>query len=158
MSLVEQEQRNDGSSQIHIKNTDGSNDIALTNDVWANVNPVWSPDGTQIAFLSERDGTYNSFALSTIKKDGSSLKRLTSPIFTEKARPSWSPDSQAIAIGEALNARNIFIVNTDTGDMREFLELGENESAAMPSWQPNVSTASIPKLNIDIGTAEDTFR
>ena len=49
MSLIEQEQRNEGSSQIHVKNVDGSNDIALTNNIWANINPLWSPDGQKIA-------------------------------------------------------------------------------------------------------------
>jgi TolB protein len=84
MSLVEQQSRNDGASQIHIKSIDGSHDIALTHDTWANISPIWSHDGTKIAFLSERDGIYNVFALYVMAKDGSNLKRLTDPIFSER--------------------------------------------------------------------------
>ena len=57
MSLVEQQERNDGSSQIHVKAIDGSYDRALTDNIWANVNPVWSPDAKQLAFLSEMHGS-----------------------------------------------------------------------------------------------------
>ncbi|MEP7357112.1 MAG: hypothetical protein ABI847_07720, partial [Anaerolineales bacterium] len=42
MSLNEQQARNDGSSQIHIRDADGTHDAALNADVWANVNPLWS--------------------------------------------------------------------------------------------------------------------
>ena len=85
MSLQEQAERNDGSSQIHIMNVDGTNDQALTSDIWANISPAWSPDGKWIAFLSERDGTYNSFALYIIRADGRKLKRMTEPVYSESA-------------------------------------------------------------------------
>lgn len=136
MSLVEQKQRNDGSSQIHVKNVDGTNDIALTSDIWANINPVWSPDGTKIAFLSERDGTYNSYALYTINKDGASLQRLTPTNFSEHARLTWSPDGQQIAISSDLRTENIYIIDIETGSSRELLSLHDGERASMPSWQP----------------------
>lgn len=56
MSLPEQQFRNDGASQIHVKNVDGLNNMALTHDTWANIRPAWSSDGAKIAFLSEQDG------------------------------------------------------------------------------------------------------
>lgn len=74
MSLVEQSIRNDGSSQIHISNADGSDERTLTANIWANINPAWSPDGQKIAFLSEMDGTYNNFALYSMNPDGSDQK------------------------------------------------------------------------------------
>lgn len=136
MSLVEQKQRNDGSSQIHVKNVDGSNDVALTNDTWANINPVWSPDGTKIAFLSEQDGTYNSYALYKMAQDGASLQRLTSPIFSESALLTWSPDGQQIAISNDVITGSIYIIDADNGDSRELVSLQDGERASMPSWQP----------------------
>ena len=114
MSLVEQKLRNDGSSQIHVKNVDGSNDHALTSDIWANMSPVWSHDGTKIAFISERDGAYNQFALYVMAKDGTDLQKLTEPIFSENAKLSWSPDGRQIAIADEGTNRNIEIIDTTT--------------------------------------------
>jgi Tol biopolymer transport system component len=136
MSLEEQKQRNDSSSQIHVKNLDGSNDVALTSDTWANISPVWSPDGTKIAFLSERDGTYNSYALYSMDEDGKNLQRLTSPIFSESAMLTWSPDGQQIAISNDVMTGSIYIIDTDTGNSRELISFQDGEKASMPSWQP----------------------
>ena len=136
MSLAEQEGRNDGSSQIHLKKVDGSSDVALTNDTWANINPVWSPDGTSIAFLSERDGIYNSYALYIISQDGSNLQSLTSPIFPEFAMLTWSPDGQQIAISNDEVPGNIYIINVQAKNSRELLHLPDGERASMPAWQP----------------------
>ncbi len=137
MSLLEQKQRNDGSSQIHVKNVDGSNDRALTTDTWANKNPVWSPDGSKIAFLSERDGTYDMYALYVMAKDGSHLQKLTEPVYSENIRPSWSPDGHQIAIGNDTGRGSITIIDVATGNSRDLLRLPDQTEVSEPAWQPD---------------------
>jgi dipeptidyl aminopeptidase/acylaminoacyl peptidase len=137
MSMVEQQSRNDGSSQVHIRNADGSADRPLTHDTWANILPAWSPDGAQIAFLSERDGTYNQFALYAMAKDGSGLHRLSQPIFSEANRFSWSPDGQEIAIDSNMPPGRISIIPVRTGSARDLpLPSLPQGSFAQPAWQP----------------------
>lgn len=55
--------------------------------------PTWSPDGTQIAFQSYRDGNFHIWK---INKDGSGLRQLTSGIYHDR-EPYWSPDGANIA-------------------------------------------------------------
>jgi Tol biopolymer transport system component len=59
--------------------------------------PVWSPDGTRIAFaMTVLDhGAYNS-DIYVINADGSSLRRLTTSPAGDQW-PSWSPDGSRIA-------------------------------------------------------------
>lgn len=136
MSLVEQEQRNDGASQIHVKQLDAKQDIALTNEPWANISPVWSPDSMKIAFLSERDGNYNLFALYVINRDGTNLQKITQPIFSDRAILSWSPDGQQIAIDQDVPVGNIYLVDIQSGTMNELLSLPGGEMTSAPAWQP----------------------
>lgn len=137
MSLVEQMERNDGSSQLHVKVLPNRSDVALTNDVWANINPVWSPDGTQIAFFSERDGTYNLFALYIINADGSGLERITEPQYSENASVSWSPDGKWVVVGgNEYPFSSVVIINLKTGEFHEFLVLTAGLTASFPAWQP----------------------
>jgi TolB protein len=138
MSLVEQAERNDGSSQIHISNIDGSNDYAITSDIWANISPVWSPDDSQIAFLSERDGTYNQFALYVVNVDGSGLRRITLPVLSDAALFTWSPDGKAIAIHDIfVTEGSILIFDLETGVSRALFTTEEPENyISWLSWQP----------------------
>lgn len=136
MSLVEQQERNDGSSQIHVKNLVDGSDTALTNDIWANIKPTWSHDGQRIAFFSERDGTYNLFGLYIMNRDGSGLRSLTKPEFSEEVMCTWSPDGSEIAVGNSAVMRNVFIVDVMTGEVRTLLELPEGITASSPAWQP----------------------
>lgn len=135
MSLVEQSIRNDGSSQIHISNADGSDERALTANIWANINPAWSPDGQKIAFLSEMDGTYNNFALYSMNPDGSDQKKLTEPIFPENTLFSFSPDSGAVVIDNAPIMGKIAVIDLQIGILAE-LSLPEGYQAAQPAWKP----------------------
>lgn len=136
MSLVEQQQRNDGSSQIHIKTVDGSSDIGLTNDAWANIHPVWSPDSKKIAFLSERDGNYNMFALYVMNNNGANLQKLTEPVYPETTTFSWSPDGQQIVISSDAIVGSLYLVDVNTGNFTELLNPPDLEWASFPSWQP----------------------
>ena len=134
MSLVEQQARNDGSAQIHVRALTGGNDRALTTDTWANFKPIWSPDGNKLAFLSERDGIYNSFALYVIAVDGSDLRRLTEPLYDEGATFSWAPDGSQIAISGGFEGQ-ITIVSLADGSMQTLNPAGEGEHWTAPTWE-----------------------
>lgn len=70
--------------EVHVMNADGSGEVRLTETPmsiivdahlkgqearqWNNAAPAWSPDGTQIAFLSDRNGSYEIFVMNA---DGS---------------------------------------------------------------------------------------
>ncbi|MEM5796673.1 MAG: hypothetical protein AAGU23_10450, partial [Bacillota bacterium] len=45
----------DGSREIYSMAPDGSGQVNLTNNPADDFDPVWSPDGTQIAFVSNRE-------------------------------------------------------------------------------------------------------
>ena len=74
-------------------NADGSSQTRLTKNPVRRWQPVWSPDGRQIAFVSQRDGNYEIYVMNA---DGSNQTSLTqNPVSDEQ--PVWSPDGRQIA-------------------------------------------------------------
>ena len=66
----------------------------LTNHDAEDMRPSWSPDGSQIAFQSTRDGNSKIYVMDAA--DGSNPR----PLFLERSydgEPSWSPDGSQIA-------------------------------------------------------------
>jgi TolB protein len=49
--------------------------------------PAWSPDGTQIAFVSDRDGNQEIYVVNI---DGTNLQRLTWSEGSDRS-PAWQP-------------------------------------------------------------------
>jgi Tol biopolymer transport system component len=81
----------DGNYEIYAMQSDGSNPTNLTNRPSStDFHPVWSPDGTQIAFVSDRDGQFNT-EIYVMNADGSNQTRLTNNEAADRD-PSWSPD------------------------------------------------------------------
>jgi len=58
----------------------------LTNSASMDVQPSWSPDGSKIAFSSDRTG---SFQIYTMNANGGSQLRITHTT-TKEMYPSWS--------------------------------------------------------------------
>jgi beta-glucosidase len=79
-----------GNRDVYIIKSDGSNKTRLTTNEGQDWNPVWSPDGKKIAFLSMRDGNSEIYIMNV---DGSNVRRLTNNKSYE-GYPSWSPDGQ----------------------------------------------------------------
>src|SRR5579859_3882472 len=53
----------DGNNEIYVMNPDGSNPVRLTNNPANDTDPAWSPDGTRLAFDSNRSGSLEIWAM-----------------------------------------------------------------------------------------------
>jgi Tol biopolymer transport system component len=72
--------------------------------------PSVSPDGSKIAFLSDRDGSIDLYVIST---DGTGEKRLTQKM-EAVGRPDWSQDGKAIRFASFANdTSRIYTIETD---------------------------------------------
>ena len=87
----------DGNYEICVMNADGSNQRCLTNNRTANGQPdkslpedrypAWSPDGTQITFMSTRDGNTEIYRMDA---DGKNVVNLTNNPAGD-VFPDWQP-------------------------------------------------------------------
>src|SRR5688500_7990449 len=82
----------DGNPEVYVMNSDGSGQTRLTNEPRSDVEPAFSPDGTRIAFVSQRNGG----GLHVMDADGSGPIRLTSDL-EGGSKPAFSPDGAEIA-------------------------------------------------------------
>jgi TolB protein len=122
-----------GEGDIFVANADESEAVNLTHHPAINVSPTWSPDGKQIAFVSDRSGEPQIYVMNS---SGSNLKRISSGGYSTD--PSWSPNTEVNKIAfvrvEGLEA-NIFTINPDGSDEQRLTSgSGRNEN---PSWSPD---------------------
>ncbi len=88
-------------SNLWIVDIDGRRLRELTHGNWSDSSPVWSPDGTRIAFLSNRDGTTQ---IHVLWLDTREVKQLTH-VEQNPVGLRWSPDGRTLAFGMFLPDR-----------------------------------------------------
>lgn len=74
---------------------EGGDAKALSTGMGFDSQPRFSPDGSRIAFLSDRDGSENLWVM---KADGTGAKALTKEKQASFASPAWTEDGQSVVV------------------------------------------------------------
>jgi Tol biopolymer transport system component len=91
--------------------------------------PVWSPVGNTIAFVSPAPGNDEIFL---INADGTGLTQLTSNEWEWDKHPSWSPDGSQIVFwsNRDTQRKQIWVMNADGSNLRNLSNNNFND------WDP----------------------
>lgn len=95
-----------------------------------NDSPRYSPDGTRLAFASERSGTWEIWVCNA---DGTNPVQITSFKSGLTGSPNWSPDSRRIVFDSRQeDYAGVYIVNATGGVARRITE--KTSDNMLPSW------------------------
>jgi dipeptidyl aminopeptidase/acylaminoacyl peptidase len=122
-----------GNDEIYLMKPDGSGVRRLTNDPAKDLEPAWSSDGAQLAFVRQQSGS--DLEIYKMNADGSGLTRLTQDSATD-ASPTWSPDGTEIAFASDRSGHaQLYRMGADGSGVTPLT----NSSAAdgTPAWSPD---------------------
>lgn len=142
---------NAGAPDLFVTNVDGTDVRRLTTHPDADTTPTWSPDGTEIAFTSDRTGKPQIYIM---RADGTGTRRLPIPD-AEADRATWAPSPFAEIAYTARTGPgfDIKIHDLATGQTRR-LTFGEgtNESPIYSPSGRHLAFSSTQRGNVQIFT------
>ncbi len=122
-------------ADIYLKAVNGRTITQLTADPGQDVMPVLSPDGSRVAFASNRSGSWDVYVMSV--NGGQAVQVTSDP--AHELHPSWSPDGSRLVfcrLGEVSGRWEMWVADVDQPMAGEFIGYG-----LFPSWCPVASTA-----------------
>jgi Tol biopolymer transport system component len=119
-------------ADIWMMDADGSGRTRLTEHPANDTNPAVSPDGSRIAFESDRDGSTEIYVMD---RSGTNVQRLTRSAASDGA-PAWSPDGTRLAFTSDRDSRagtDVYTLNpADGSDVRRITD-------DLTNWAPQFS-------------------
>ena len=133
----------------------GTESRRLTNNAYLDHYPVWSPDGSRVAFLAAPSYPRRSrkapegMTLYTMAADGSDVQEVAppGPYGLTLAPPVWSPDGERLLFQMNTSdfthkLRDLYAVRADGTEMTLLAE----EVVSVPAWSPDEQRLAVAKI------------
>ena len=124
----------------------------VTNDALDERAPVFSPDGSTIAFYSSRSGSQDIWLVSSSGGTPRQLTRDAMSIDDPRFAPAYSPDGRSIAFVSNADdywSDDLWLVNVDDGETRKLTS--ELMASSTAVWSPEGDSIAL------LGTAKDEY-
>ncbi len=102
--------------------------VNLTSDSGREIFPVYSPDGTSLAYASRAEGNWDIY----LKRGGGAAVNLTADSSEDDWQADFSPDGTTLAFRSERDDGGIFLMDTSGGGDRKLIDSGFN-----PVWSPD---------------------
>lgn len=112
----------------------------LTDDAAVDTDPAWSPDGTRLAYSSDRDGTMNIW----IRDVSSGQTRQLTRLHSAAMEAAWSADGSRIAFVDADG--QVHVVDVASGAVTKIHD--HLNEPGRPSWSPDGSAVVLSSLKV----------
>ena len=118
-----------GTEQIWIYDLAAGTLSKVTSEPGSNLDGVWNPDGTELAYRAMGGPARKVFAT---RLDGEDAPRLLANTGTHNFEPfSWSPDGNVLALMDYSTTRDIWMLSVKDHMVRPFLQTSFNEGSPM---------------------------
>ena len=132
-----------GIPQIYLSDLTGKTVLPITNIAEGACQPSWSPDGTQLVFVSPckarldlSDHPLANTALYLINADGSNLTSLPT-VPGGDFEPAWSPDGKRIAFTSLRDGHmQIYSINLANQSVTRLTNTSADIDTRQPAWSP----------------------
>jgi molecular chaperone DnaK len=120
--------------ELRVIDTGGEGDRLVIGDLVPDARATWSPDGSRMAVVTDRDGSAD---ITIVELATGEVTKLTnSP--EDEGDPSWSPDGESIAYWSRKDGnQDIYVIPVDGGAPRRLTS--DPGDDADPSWKPDGS-------------------
>jgi len=117
-SVIAFSSNRDGDYEIYLMYVDGTEVTQFTKNVSNDIEPVWSPNEKELAFVSDRDSFEWIGDIFLMKSDGTQVN-LTNTLAVNEDYPFWSRDGKRIGFfSDRIDNPGYYVINTDGTNLR----------------------------------------